>query len=79
MAQGRCLVRLAKPPLGVMPLRVWRDVLPEPAARQVRARERAVIGAVARHWVAGEPVPPAWLAELGLPAVARARREAVPS
>jgi hypothetical protein len=64
-----------KPPVGVMPLRVWRELLPEPSPRQITARERAVIGAVARRWVAGAPVPPAWLAELGLPAVVRARGE----
>lgn len=57
---------MKKPPVGVMPLFIWRDIHREPSIEDLYRRYRAVDNAVVRYRKAGLAPNLGWLLELGV-------------
>lgn len=55
-----------KPPLGLMPLYLWRECNPSPNISALAQRAIEVAQAVQRYYEAGELVNPEWLSEIGI-------------
>ena len=55
-----------KPPLGVLPLRLWQESNPNPDLATIAKRHIDVCNAVIRYHQAGIHVPPQWLREMGI-------------
>jgi len=55
-----------KPPLGVLPLRLWQESNPNPDLATIAKRHIDVCNAVIRYHQAGLHVPPQWLREMGI-------------
>jgi hypothetical protein len=55
---------LEKPPIGVMPLWLWRELHPNPTPAQIFTREMEVMFAIDRYVAAGfEPLAKWWSVE----------------
>lgn len=58
-------MKATKPPLGVTPWWLWKELNPEPTVLDLFCRYRAVMAAVDRFRAAGREVKREWLSELG--------------
>lgn len=58
------MTRAAKPPLGLMPYRFWKERYPEPSVGQLRLRYFDVTEAIERYRAAGCDVPNSWFGEV---------------
>jgi hypothetical protein len=58
-----CPPQLTKPPLGLMPRRVWDDLNPDPSELRRQMRRCDVEDAIARYAGASLDIPDEWLDE----------------